>query len=90
MPSFIAVPPGSTSNMSILRMTSSILAFSEIVVGGSSDQGVVREGDDGQGVVGLELLDGGDGRVLDALEAADAGAVFLVHGAARRRGPGPG
>ena len=82
MPSSIAVPPGSTSNMSILLMTSSILAFSESGVDGQDDLGVVREGDDGQGVVGLELLDGGDGGLLDAFEAADAGAVFLVHRAA--------
>src|SRR5262249_39722929 len=50
--------------------------------GGEQDQGVVGEGDDGDAVVGLELADGGPGGVLDALEAALAGAVFLVHRAA--------
>ena len=81
MPSSIAVPPGSTSNMSILSMTSSILAFSEILVGGSSTRALWAKATMRQGVVGLELVDGATGGVLDAFEAADAGAVLLVHGA---------
>ena len=44
--------------------------------------GVVGEGDDGDAVFGLELGDGFLHGVLDALESADAGAVFLIHGAA--------
>ena len=63
-------------------MTSSILAFSDSGVDGRTTWAVVGEGDDGEGVVGLELLDGGEGGLLDAAQAADAGAVFLVHRAA--------
>src|SRR5262249_57002068 len=48
---------------------------------GQDDLVVVGEGDNGDRVGGLELGQGGDGGLLDALEAADAGAVFLVHGA---------
>ena len=50
--------------------------------GGQDHLGVVGEGDDGERVFGFELVDGAEGGVLDAFEAADAGAVFLVHRAA--------
>ena len=82
MPWSMAVPPGSTSNMSILPMTSSILAFSESGVARQDDLALWAKATMARRVVGLELLDGGDGGVLDALEPADAGAVFLVHRAA--------
>ena len=51
-------------------------------VGGSTTWALWAKATMRDGVVGLELVDGGDGGVLDALEPADAGAVLLVHRAA--------
>src|SRR5262249_41493673 len=42
--------------------------------------GAVGEADDGQGVLRPQSLQGADGRLLDALEPTDAGAVLLVPG----------
>src|SRR5262249_2564634 len=55
---------------------------------GQDHLAVVGEGDDGEAVVGLEFLDGGQGRVLDAFQPADPGAVFLVHGSANVQNQG--
>ncbi len=79
MPSFIAVPPGSTSNMSILRMTSSILSFSDSLVGGRSVSALLANATMARVSSGLSFWMAAIGGVLDALEPGDAGAVFLVH-----------
>ena len=42
----------------------------------------MREGNDGEAVVRLQLLDGRHRGVLNAFQSADARAVFFVHGTA--------
>ena len=79
----MAVPPGSTSNMStLLDDVLDLGLLGDAAWAAATTWQLWAKATMARVSSGLSLLDGGDGGLLDALEAADAGAVFLVHGAA--------